>query len=299
MRTFLLTALLFCPCLALADDGGLDDGGIDDGGTPDAAISDDAGENTAPVARIAVTGSRGVCEAPCAELETDVNANVALSAAASSDPEGGSLSYIWELVSRPADSVAELMGEGAAEALFTPDREGIFDLALLVIDDGGNVTRSQVRVNAAIIPFQLLMKVLVDGTEVTCTPICTVDAVRIASDVEIDASGSTHDPTHGELKFSWVLTVPPGSSATLRVIPNTSDQRVNLQPDVDGPYEIRVRMEDSRRDETRSVGFNIPHALWWKPFECGCTTSNAGGPQGALAMLLAAWVLRRISRRSR
>ena len=60
---------------------------------------------------------------------------VTLDGSGSSDPEGETLSYSWELVTRPLTSHARLANRGSVNPSFITDRDGMY-IARLVVNDG-------------------------------------------------------------------------------------------------------------------------------------------------------------------
>ncbi|MEM9073531.1 MAG: MopE-related protein [Myxococcota bacterium] len=67
-----------------------------------------------------------------------------------SDPDGGSVSFAWTVVSRPAGSSANPSPANAASTTFTPDAAGTFTLRLCVTDDELETTCCTVNVSAAL-----------------------------------------------------------------------------------------------------------------------------------------------------
>jgi len=78
--------------------------------------------NTAPVANAG------------AARQVETGSTVTLSAAASSDAEGDSLTYLWTLLSKPTDSAASLSNSSAVAPSFAPDVAGAYVLGLTVND---------------------------------------------------------------------------------------------------------------------------------------------------------------------
>jgi hypothetical protein len=68
-----------------------------------------------------------------AKLEKDIPA--IFDASGSSDPEGKTLSYAWELIARPKGSKAALQDATAAQTSFIPDLNGMYKVRLMVRDD--------------------------------------------------------------------------------------------------------------------------------------------------------------------
>jgi hypothetical protein len=69
--------------------------------------------------------------------------------ATASDPEGGSLTYLWTFVSLPAGSTATLSNDTTLSVSFTPDHAGLYPLQLAVTDERGGTTTGTVSVFVA------------------------------------------------------------------------------------------------------------------------------------------------------
>ena len=76
--------------------------------------------------------------------------------------------------------------------------------------------------------------------------------------------------------------------------------RDRFKPDVDGTYQLTVKLSDDLDTQDVTASFVIPNVLHWKPlsgvedFACACSTaSRAALPIPALVMLLLGWVRRR------
>ncbi len=78
--------------------------------------------NTAPVA---AAGS---------DKAVNIGELVTLDGSASADPDGDTLSFAWQLTSRPSGSAAMLQGAETVTPSFTPDLAGSFTLSLVVSD---------------------------------------------------------------------------------------------------------------------------------------------------------------------
>ena len=87
---------------------------------------------------VVVTASN---RAPFADAGSDqsvfLGAGASLTAAASSDPDGDTLTYEWSFASRPAGSAAALAGGSSVAASFTPDVVGDYTVSLTVTDPAG------------------------------------------------------------------------------------------------------------------------------------------------------------------
>jgi MYXO-CTERM domain-containing protein len=218
---------------------------------------------------------------------------ILLSAAASSDPEGGTLTYLWEVAQRPTSSAAEINDPTLLEATLTPDVAGAYQVGLSVADPSGNVGRATLVLDAQVPGFNLVLAVQVEGKEVECRPTCPAGTVLIGSKVVGDATQSRHEESHGELRFSWVMERPSGSRATItRVEDNPA--KVEVMPDVDGVYELRVTMKDDVDTAEAFFSFRIETPANYN-LNCSSSRAPGGWPLGVGAL----WLGWRVSRRRR
>jgi RHS repeat-associated protein len=157
---------------------------------------------------------------------TFVGQLVVLDGSASSDPDGGPLTYSWEWVSRPAGSHANLSGTTNAVATFMPDRKGTYT-ASLTVDDGESTGAANVDVVVVNSP-----PVANAGPDQS---VGVLDAVTVSGEASSDVDG---DP----LTYEWsFLTRPAGSVASLS-IPSAVTQ--TFYPDVPGDYTLRLKVSD-------------------------------------------------------
>lgn len=87
-----------------------------------------------------------------AERLVDLGNSVEL-VAVGADPEGAFLSYAWKVTRSPDDSTPSLTGAAAAQASFTPDVEGEFELEVTTSDGELESAPARVKVTAVKQPF--------------------------------------------------------------------------------------------------------------------------------------------------
>lgn len=131
-----------------------------------------------------------------------VGETITLSGAASSDPDGDTLSFAWSFLSRPAGSTATLQNAGAVNPSFTIDLPGNYLLQLIVNDGNLSSTPATVTVSTT-----------------NAAPIANAGAPqtrRVGDRVNLDGSASS-DPDGNPLSYAWSFSArPAGSTATLQ-----------------------------------------------------------------------------------
>ncbi|MBI5495157.1 MAG: hypothetical protein HY904_09010 [Deltaproteobacteria bacterium] len=284
VRAWVCAAVMLAPLCVLAQDGGEPlDGAVADAAAADAALPDAAPLET--LLLIAASTSDGPCAAPCRELTARPSQLVTLSGTAAG-PGAGSVSLFWELAMRPAGSVAALSDPRAAQVLLTPDLEGFYEVALRGAADGGAALSASISIHATALTLNPVLTVRANDQVIACSPECPTDSIRIGTLVELDGSGSSHDPAHGVLGFAWQLRSPPGSTAELA---DVEPGVVSFRPDVDGAYEILMTVSDDRDSAELAASFIIPTVLNYEPLQCRSTAVPGGTPWGAVA-LAAGWL---------
>jgi len=152
---------------------------------------------------------------------------VSLSGAASSDPDGDPLRYLWTFSNRPLGSLASLIDAATVAPHFIADKPGQYLIQLIVNDGHADSAPDTVTVS----------------TE-NSRPIANAgpdQSVRVGTLVSLNGGGST-DVDGDPLRYTWQLSnVPPGSSATLR---NPDSVNPTLLIDQPGNYLIALTVSD-------------------------------------------------------
>lgn len=170
------------------------------------------------------------------DRSVSVNAPVTLNGEASRDPDANSLSYQWEFLSVPTNSVATLSEVSSATPSFTPDQEGAYSIQLTVND--GVVERSDTVVILATKPI-----VKIEGG----------GSVSVNATVLLNGSASS-DPEGDALTYLWELSSKPEGS--LSVLNNPTQASTLFIPDEAGPYEVNLTISDSFSESKATVVFN-------------------------------------------
>ncbi|MCG8671316.1 MAG: PKD domain-containing protein [Pseudomonadales bacterium] len=181
---------------------------------------------------------------------------VNLSGDDSSDEEGDSLTYQWEIITRPGGSSASLSAPTSEATSFVADLAGEYQIELVVNDGNSSSTADSVTVTA---------------NEPNRAPTANAgpDQITAASLVQLNGSSSS-DPDDDSLTYSWSLTSRPGgSSASLS---NSNIANPTFTADIEGVYVWALVVNDGEYDSTSdsvSITFDAN----------GAPTADAGDDQ--------------------
>ncbi|NVK23435.1 MAG: YHYH protein [Gammaproteobacteria bacterium] len=160
----------------------------------------------------------------------DLGDSVTLDSSASSDVDNDTLTAVWMIKGKPADSAFTLNTE-LSSTTFTPDAAGTYELSLSVSD--GEESDSDTL-------FIIVNSVNAENT----TPVANAGAdqtVDLGIAVTLDASGST-DADNDTLTYVWSFRgIPTGSQVTLN---NSNTVSSSFTPDIAGLYVLRVVVTD-------------------------------------------------------
>lgn len=191
--------------------------------------------NRRPVANIA-TNATPIAQAyaPTARIPSGIE--VFLRGSDSADPDGDSLTYLWDIVARPPQSLAGLNAYDTANVRFTPDKDGSYQFKLRVTDPKGAYSERNV-------------EIVVGGA----TPVVNLDRQRAMvtlGEVVDLASSNSFGATTG-LTYTWSLdTKPQGSTLTLDA---TATDKLSFTPDVVGTYVVNVTVSNGTRSASASA----------------------------------------------
>lgn len=147
---------------------------------------------------------------------------------ASSDPAGRPLTYLWELVQQPNNSVAVVTQEHQADAVVDPDELGHYKARLTVTNDLGMS-------DTCTAEFDAVGDKPVARCDATPNP-----AEALRDRVTFSGAGSS-DPGGTRLTYDWTLRrQPAGSSATMPNGAATNPDRTGFVADQAGTYIARL-----------------------------------------------------------
>ena len=193
---------------------------------------------SAVIAEFHPDGTRSACVAISAPLVARIGAPVPVTAACSSDPDGGSLVYAWSLADAPAGSRLSLGNTDAVTPTLVPDTAGKFRLKLVV--SNGVVASAPAFVDVAV------------GTCGGHSPAATLEASsanpHVGEMVSLSATVADEDTAAdcgahaATFDYAWSLAdVPLGSQAAL----NGANLRApSFSVDVAGRYTVRLVVTD-------------------------------------------------------
>lgn len=165
-----------------------------------------------------------------------VNDEVTLNGTGSQDANLDTLTYAWEMTSKPAGSAAVLSSTTAPKPVFTADKAGDYTFSLKVSDGQASSTSTTT----------------VTATAANLVPVANAGAfqnVLVDRTVTLDASKST-DGNNDLLSYAWTLTPPSGSGARLD---NASYPRPQFTPDVAGTYIASLFVSDGKSTSAMAV----------------------------------------------
>ncbi|WP_353223983.1 PKD domain-containing protein [Salinisphaera hydrothermalis] len=167
-----------------------------------------------------------------AAQSVNIGTRVTLSGAQSHDPDGNTLTYAWQFVSRPSGSSAQLTDANTVSPSFTADKAGTYVVGLRVNDGQATSERADVAVVAA--AGDAALPVADAGPD---------QSVDVNSVVRLDGSAS-RDPENRLITYAWhFVSKPAGSNAS---ITGADTARPIFQPDVAGTYVASLTVDNGQ-----------------------------------------------------
>ena len=168
------------------------------------------------------------------DQDVQTGTGVQLDGTGSSDPDGDPITYSWSLTV-PDGSAASLSAADSSMPSFASDVDGAY-IATLVVNDGElDSAPDTVTVTASAEPPANQAPIADAGPN---------QEVETGTGVTLDGNDSS-DPDGDTITYSWALTRPDGSSASLSGADTASP---TFTPDIDGDYVATLVVNDGELD---------------------------------------------------
>ena len=202
---------------------------IDKEGTYTIELQVNDGKTTSDITKISLSTGN---VAPVAIAGTDRNAVVGtqcyLDASSSYDPNNDELVYIWEIISKPDGSQAELFDANSPKPYFIPDVEGDYEIQLIVSD--GKLFSKPVLVRVSTTNNPPVAQLKQDNFQVHVGDIVTIDG------------SDSYDVDNTPIYYEWILLSKPENSAV--IIQNADQPTITLNIDKKGFYQGTLVVND-------------------------------------------------------
>ena len=165
-----------------------------------------------------------------------INSAVMLNGGGSYDVDGNPLTYVWALISVPANSTAALQNLRSVNPTFVVDKPGTYIVQLIVNDGTTNSIAATVTITTANTP-----PVANAGSNQT---------VGVGALVQLNGAGSS-DVDGDLLTYRWsLITVPAGSTAALS---NPAAVNPTFTADKQGIYVAQLIVNDGKVDSSAAT----------------------------------------------
>ncbi len=192
-----------------------------------------------------------VGEPPKADAGTDINAfvgsNVTLNGSNSSDPEGGTLTFSWELTQRPSGSSASISNASSAQATFIPDEAGEYVAALSVQDEDGNSNSDDVIISAIVNENEAPEAIITDANNQSIAPGNDNNVINVGNTIQLSGVNSS-DPEGDDLTYLWEVTSAPNNSVP--TLMNEETVTLDFTADLGGEYTISLTVDDGNGNQS-------------------------------------------------
>ncbi|WP_296620761.1 right-handed parallel beta-helix repeat-containing protein [Marivirga sp.] len=190
-----------------------------------------------------------VGQPPNADAGTDINAfvgsNVTLNGSNSSDPEGGALTFSWELTQTPTGSNVSISNSSSEQATIVPDVEGIYNATLTVEDPDGNSDMDDVVITATVNNNEAPTAVITDNSGQSIEQGNNV--FNVGNTVQLSGANSS-DPEGDNLTYLWEVTAAPTNSTPTLV--NEQTATLDFTADLAGEYTISLTVDDGNGNQS-------------------------------------------------
>ncbi len=214
-------------------------------------------KSSAASATITTINTAPVAEAGPAQVVA-LGSTVQLDGSHSTDVDGDSLTYQWQLIQQPAGSTASLSDASSVIPTFVADVAGTYVVQLTVNDNHNHTATDTVSITTENAP----------PTANAGNP----QTVHVGATVQLDGSKSS-DPDHDTLSYSWSFTSKP--SGATAAISDAASASPTFIADVLGTYVVQLTVNDGH-GHTAAATVRIDT-------QNSPPTANAGAPQTILA----------------
>jgi len=176
---------------------------------------------------------------------------VPLDGSGSFDPDGGLITYVWSLDTKPEGSTltdAEIEGRVRPNPSFIPDVDGLYVIKLIVSDGGLDSEPDLVEITAS--------SVNVPPNALAGENLNALTATQVILD-----GTASHDPDEGPdpLTYMWTFKQVPDESALQDGdIGNANQAQARFEPDVAGTYELTLQVSDGQDTDVDETTITAP-----------------------------------------
>jgi hypothetical protein len=161
-----------------------------------------------------------------------IGESVVLDGSRSTDPEGRSLTYSWELIAAPTGSAARLSNATTPLSIFVPDVVGVYQFRLVVSD---GVLRST--------PADVPMTVRRSNTAPIAVARAASLSVLVGQVVALDGTAS-YDDDRDLITYDWAMVSRPADSVS--ILNGVSSGQPTFLADRPGRYVLSLIANDGR-----------------------------------------------------
>lgn len=164
----------------------------------------------------------------------EVGSTVFLDASNSYDPQGMTLKYNWNILSKPKDSNSSIKDKNQKVSNFLPDVPGKYYISLKVTTSDNRSANDEIVITAEL--GEKKAPIADAGEDKT---------VEVGAKVFMDASNS-YDPQGKELTYEWFFSAKPKDSKAELI--NSKEKICTFTPDVHGQFYLylQVKTTDNR-----------------------------------------------------
>ena len=163
---------------------------------------------------------------------------MSLSGSASTNPDGGTLTYAWSLVSKPVGSATVLDGSTGKFTAMTPDLLGDYVVKLTTTASSGAASTFQTTVSV-----KNRRPIASIGSNATPVALPSGPTLRLPANTTVTLRGTSSFDADGDtLSYRWTLDSKPAGSTTSLSASNTNT--VQMTTDLSGSYEVTLRVTD-------------------------------------------------------